>query len=112
MPYQAFCTASHSVRRFLIAAAAAAALFATGGGCVRRQAREQTQCVLIAALTNDVDGGELFFVAGFVAGKDDRGARFRHDALDSGVLLLGQSGFSSVGRALTRRDLNTACAAS
>ena len=60
---------------------AAAALFATGRRSVGRQAGEQPERVLVAALADNLDGGELVFVAAFVAGQDDRGARLGEGAL-------------------------------
>ena len=77
-----------------------------GGGAGRDRRRESAgmagqkpERVLIAALADDLDGGELVRVAGFVAGQDDRGARLRERPLDARVLLLRQGGFERRQRA-------------
>ena len=111
IPYQAFCTASQTPRRFWMAATATAAAFHHRRRGVGRQAGEEPEGVLIAALADNVHGGELVFIAGLVVGQNDRGARLQQRALDPRVLLLGDGGIESRQRACAR-DLNTACAAS
>ena len=99
MPYQAFCTASHTVRLFLMAATRGGGAFRDRRRRVGRQAREQAERVLVAALADDLDGGELVFVTAFVAGQDDRGARLGQGALDPRILFLGQGRFDRRQRA-------------
>ena len=99
IPYQAFCTASQTARRFLMAAIAAAAASHDRRRGIGRQAGEQPERVLVAALADHVDGRELVFIAGLVAEQDDRGARFDQRALDPRILLLGDRGFERRQRA-------------
>ncbi len=68
IPYQAFCTASHNTRQFLIAAIAVDALLMTGAEVSAGRLESSPESFLVGALTKDVDGSELFFVARLAAG--------------------------------------------
>ncbi len=83
----------------MIASIAAAALLATAGETPDGRLDKQAQRVLVAALADNLDGGELVVVAALVAGQQDRGARVGERALDAGVLLFGQRGFDGRQRA-------------
>src|SRR5262249_15528563 len=91
MPYQAFCTASQTASRFLMAPISSARRDRRGN--VGRQAGQETKGVLVTALADPVDGGELVVFAAFIAREDDRGARFGQRALHASILLLRQRRF-------------------
>ena len=63
MPYQQFCTVFQIASRFWIEAMALAAAFATGGEVLAASLWQQSQGILIAALLDDGNGGELVVVA-------------------------------------------------
>ncbi len=88
-PYQAFCTAVHSARPFWIDAMASAAAFFTAGGALGRQAAEQRERVLVAALADHRDGVELVGLGRAVEIEHDRGARLDQRLLHPRVGLLG-----------------------
>ena len=67
------------------------------------QAREQAERVLIAALADDVDGGEPVLFLGVVAEQLDRGAGLEHGALDARVLFLGEGGLERRQRGVVAR---------
>ena len=111
-PYQVFCSAVHSARLFWIDAIASAAACFTAGGRVRRQAAEQRERVLVAALADHRDGLELVGLGRAVEIEHDGGARLDQRLLDAGVVLLGDAPRRAPASAFGSRDLNTACAAS
>ncbi len=86
-PYQAFCTVFQIASVVWILPRAAVAAACTCGDWFRRQAVEQAERVLIAAVADHGDGGDLVGIGRFVVGEHDGGVRLVHRLLDARVLL-------------------------
>ena len=86
-----------------MAAAALAAAFTTGAAVPAGKTLQKPQRVLIAALLDHRNGGELVIVLGVVAGEDDRRARLHQHPLDPGVLFFLDSALERRQRALVAR---------
>ena len=70
-----------------------------------RQAGEEPERLLVAALAHHVDGGELVLILGIGTEENDRRARLQQRTLDPRVLLLGDGGVERRQRAcLTRLE--------